>query len=73
MIEHGQIWQDRGERGWRRVVASPEPLECLDAPAVRTLLDAGYAVVCAGGGGVPVVARRRRQRCAASRRSSTRT
>ena len=26
MIGHGQIWQDRGERGWRRVVASPEPL-----------------------------------------------
>ena len=31
MIEHGQVWQDRGERGWRRVVASPEPLEMLDA------------------------------------------
>ena len=33
MIEHGQTWQDRGERGWRRVVASPEPLECLEADA----------------------------------------
>jgi carbamate kinase len=55
MIEHGQHWQDRGERGWRRVVASPEPLECLDAAAARTLLDAGYVVVSAGGGGIPVV------------------
>jgi carbamate kinase len=55
MVEHGQVWQDRGERGWRRVVASPEPRECLDAPAARELLDAGYVVVCAGGGGVPVV------------------
>jgi carbamate kinase len=55
MIEHGQTWQDRGERGWRRVVASPEPLECLEAPAAKALLDAGYVVVCAGGGGVPVV------------------
>ena len=55
MIEHGQTWQDRGERGWRRVVASPEPLDCLDAPAARALLDAGYVVVCAGGGGVPIV------------------
>jgi carbamate kinase len=54
MIEHGQVWQDRGERGWRRVVASPEPLRCLDADAARVLLDAGYVVVCAGGGGVPV-------------------
>lgn len=50
----GQIWEDRGARGWRRVVASPEPLEVLDAPAAATLLDAGYVVVAAGGGGIPV-------------------
>lgn len=55
LIEHGQIWQDRGERGWRRVVASPEPLEVLDTHTVATLLAAGYVVVAAGGGGVPVV------------------
>jgi len=55
MIDHGQIWEDRGERGWRRMVASPEPLECLEAPTARTLLAAGCVVVCAGGGGVPVV------------------
>lgn len=55
MVEHDQTWQERGDRGWRRVVASPEPLKCLEAPAVGTLLDAGYVVVCAGGGGVPVV------------------
>ena len=55
LIEHGQTWQDRGERGWRRVVASPEPLEILDAPAARALVDAGFVVVAAGGGGIPVV------------------
>jgi carbamate kinase len=55
MIEHGQIWQDRGARGWRRVVASPQPRECLDQPAALALLDAGYVVTCAGGGGIPVV------------------
>ncbi|HEY3006746.1 MAG TPA: carbamate kinase [Micromonosporaceae bacterium] len=55
MIEHGQVWQDRGERGWRRVVASPEPRDVLDAPAAVTLLEAGYIVVAAGGGGIPVV------------------
>jgi carbamate kinase len=55
MIEHGQSWQDRGERGWRRVVASPEPLACLEAHAALALLEAGYVVVCAGGGGVAVV------------------
>jgi carbamate kinase len=52
----GQVWEDRGPRGWRRVVASPEPRSVVDAPAVAALVAAGYVVVCAGGGGVPVVA-----------------
>jgi carbamate kinase len=56
MIAHGQVWQDRGERGWRRVVASPEPLECVDYAPALALLEAGYVVTCAGGGGIPVVA-----------------
>ncbi len=55
LIEHGQVWEDRGEKGWRRVVASPEPLEIVDGPAARTLVDAGYVVIAAGGGGVPVI------------------
>ncbi len=55
MIEHGQVWEDRGDKGWRRVVASPEPLEILDAPAVSALLGAGFVVVASGGGGIPVV------------------
>ncbi|NHI20344.1 carbamate kinase [Phycicoccus endophyticus] len=54
MAEHGQVWQERGERGWRRVVASPEPVEVLDLAPARTLLEAGFVVVTAGGGGVPV-------------------
>ncbi len=55
LIEHGETWEDRGEKGWRRIVASPEPLEVLDGRAVRTLVDAGYVVVANGGGGVPTV------------------
>src|SRR5689334_20389987 len=55
LVEHGETWEDRGERGWRRVVASPEPLQILDAPAVQTLVEAGYVVVANGGGGIPVV------------------
>ena len=55
LVAHGQTWRDQGQRGWRRIVASPEPVECLDAAAAHVLLDAGYTVVCAGGGGVPVV------------------
>jgi carbamate kinase len=36
-------------------VASPEPLEIVDAPAIGLLADSGYVVVGAGGGGIPVV------------------
>jgi carbamate kinase len=54
-IALGQYWEDRGERGWRRVVASPEPLSVVDWPAISALAAAGYVVVCAGGGGIPVV------------------
>jgi carbamate kinase len=54
-IDLGQLWEDRGERGWRRVVASPEPLSVVDVPAIAALSAGGFVVVCAGGGGVPVV------------------
>jgi carbamate kinase len=40
---------------WRRVVPSPEPQRIVQLEAIRTLLDSGFLVVCAGGGGVPVV------------------
>ena len=53
LVAHGETWQDRGPQGWRRVVASPEPLEVLDAPAVLALMAAGFVVVAAGGGGIP--------------------
>jgi len=55
LVEHGETWEDRGEKGWRRVVASPEPIEIIDAPAVAALVDAGFIVVANGGGGIPVV------------------
>ena len=57
LIDHGQTWEDRGERGWRRVVASPEPREIVDAPAVLALVEAGFVVIANGGGGIPVVRR----------------
>ena len=50
----GQVWEDRGEKGWRRVVASPEPKAVVDTPAIHALAAAGFVVVCAGGGGIPV-------------------
>jgi carbamate kinase len=49
------IAQD-GDR-WRRVVASPAPVEIPDLKVIRQLLGHGTVVICAGGGGIPVVAR----------------
>jgi carbamate kinase len=54
-IAAGEAWQDRGERGWRRVVASPEPREILDSGTIAALMAEGAIVVAAGGGGIPMV------------------
>ncbi len=54
LIDHGQHWEDRGPRGWRRVVASPMPLEVLDVATMTSLVSSGHVVIAAGGGGIPV-------------------
>lgn len=53
LMAHGQKFTEVGERGWRRVVASPEPLDCLDSPAASRLMESGFVVVFSGGGGIP--------------------
>jgi carbamate kinase len=50
------VVEDAG-RGWRRVVASPQPKEIVEFAAVKTLLDAGQIVITVGGGGIPVIDR----------------
>lgn len=40
---------------WRRVVASPKPMEIPDLRVLRLLLEQGVVVICAGGGGIPVL------------------
>jgi carbamate kinase len=44
-------------RGYRRVVASPKPLEIIEAGVIQAVMDQNILVIAAGGGGIPVVRR----------------
>jgi carbamate kinase len=55
--ENGWTVVEDAGRGWRRVVPSPRPIEVVEWPAIKALLDAGVLVVAVGGGGIPVVRR----------------
>ncbi len=52
--ELGWAVVEDAQRGYRRVVPSPEPKEIIELEAIRACVDKGLVVIAAGGGGVPV-------------------
>jgi carbamate kinase len=50
------VKEDAG-RGWRRVVASPRPVDILEKDVIRQAVERKTIVIAAGGGGVPVISK----------------
>jgi carbamate kinase len=63
MKERGWTMMEDANRGFRRVVPSPKPLQVIEVEAIQSLLDAGVIVIAGGGGGIPVVRRDGGQLC----------
>ena len=54
MIAKGAHMKEDAGRGYRRVIASPMPIDIIEKETVQLMLDGGQIVITCGGGGIPV-------------------
>ena len=49
------VFKEDAGRGWRKVVASPIPVDVVEKASISHLVNSGFLVIACGGGGIPVV------------------
>ncbi|MCC2716858.1 carbamate kinase [Finegoldia sp. BIOML-A3] len=53
--ESGYTFKKDANRGYRRVVPSPKPIDIIEKEEINTLIKEDFIVIAGGGGGIPVV------------------